>query len=239
MTARRVVVSVECMRNQLTRISKISGVCFAAFNLFKVALNPKNTPNALAVSDNLLKLGLFKSGVDYLRSNPLTAPLVDNPYTVSEFDLDRMIQLPTGSLGYELASVMKKDNLDPNYFRRSNPPVEGKVILDHIEQTHDIWHIVLGFDISEAGEVGILAFQFGQLRSPQAVAFMSGALMRCLLGNLTNLPPVMDAMTRGWELSKKWPPLFAVNWNEVMHEQVDTIRDQLARGLIPTSSLNH
>ncbi len=224
------------MQSSTNRITKIKSIFLVAYHLLKLARNPQNTAHALAVSDNLLKLGLFQAGVKHLRSNPLTAPLVDKPYTVAEFDLDRLIQLPKGSLGHELAAVMKAGNLDPNYFRRSNPPVEGKVILDHIEQTHDIWHIVLDFDISEAGEIGILAFQFGQLRSPQAVAFMGGAFLRCLIKDLSLLPPLLDAITRGWLLSKKWPPLFAVNWNEIMHLPVERIRQQLDQGLIPTST---
>lgn len=222
------------MVTQLSRIKKISLAVRAAYNLLRLAMKPQNTDYALAVSDRFLELGLFESGVKHLKSNPLTAPLVEQPLSISKFDLEQLIKLPQGSLGYELATVMKAGNLDPNYFRRKNPPVLGKVILDHIEQTHDIWHIVLDFDISEAGEIGILSFQFGQLRSPQAVAFISGAIMRCLFKDLSLLPPIMDAIVRGWLLSKKWPPLFAVPWDKIMHLHVEHIRRQLDQGIIPS-----
>lgn len=207
----------------------------AGLNILKLSLNPQNTDSALSVSDRFLELGLFNSGVEHLKNDPRTSEVFKSPYSMPPYDLDEMLKLPTDSLGNELAKTMKDGNFDPNYFRRKNPDVEGKVILDHIEQTHDIWHIVLGFDTSVPDEVGILAFEFGQLRAPQAAAFLAGAIVRCLFTDLRQLPPIMDAIAEGWQLSKTYPPLFAVNWSEIMHLPTESICNQLKQGKIPTA----
>ncbi len=219
--------------NLVTRLKRSKAHLSVFYNLIRLSVNPQNTDNALAVSDRLLELGYFENGVDYLLADGRTSGLVQNPYSIAKYDLDKMLKFPPKSLGYQLAATMKANNLDPNYFRRSNPDVKGKVILDHIEQTHDIWHIVLNFDTSEAGEVGVLSFEFCQLRAPQAVVFMGAAFFRCLYKDISALPGIMDAMVRGWDLGRKWPPFFSIDWNGIMHLPVESIRFDLDNGLIP------
>ncbi len=219
----------------LRRVRNLKAIASAGYNLLSLAIDPQSTRNALVVSDRLLELGLFKFSVEHLKSNPQTAEALERPLSMSEFDLDRFLNFPKDSLGYKFAATMTAHNLNPNFFRRNHPPAEGNVVLDHIEQTHDLWHIVLGFDTSEAGEVGILAFQFGQLRSPQAVAFIGGALLRCLVRDLSQVPPIMESIVRGWTLAQEWPPLFAVDWNGIMHLPVEHIRSQLDNGIVPSS----
>ncbi len=74
-------------------------------------------------------------------------------------NLDELIKLPKGTFGYEYASHMRKYQLQPleissdfKEYSKNNP-----FPLRYIA-THDIHHVLLGFDTSLAGEIGVLAF---------------------------------------------------------------------------------
>ena len=78
-------------------------------------------------------------------------------------DLDKLSQLPEGTLGYEYAQHMKKHNIHPLEISpdlieaaKANP------FALRFTATHDIFHILLGFDTTYAGEVGVLGFTIAQ-----------------------------------------------------------------------------
>ena len=81
----------------------------------------------------------------------------------SPVNLEQLSQLAEGTLGYEYARHMKKHNIHPLEISpdlieaaKANP-----FALRYIA-THDISHILLGFDTSYAGEIGVLGFAIGQ-----------------------------------------------------------------------------
>ena len=105
-----------------------------------------------------LKIELLRIG----GSSALLAKLGVTDYYPT-LDSEELGQLPEGTLGYEYARHMKKHNPHPL-----------EISLDLIEAaktnpfawryiaTHDIFHVLLGFDTSYAGEIGVLGFSIGQ-----------------------------------------------------------------------------
>lgn len=78
-------------------------------------------------------------------------------------DLDELAQLSEGTLGHEYARHMKQNNIHPLVISpdlieaaKANP------FALRFTATHDIFHILLGFDTSYAGEIGVLGFTIGQ-----------------------------------------------------------------------------
>lgn len=81
----------------------------------------------------------------------------------STLDLEELTQLPEGTLGYEYARHLKQHNIQPLEISpdlieaaKTNP-----FALRYIA-THDIFHVLLGFDTSYAGEIGVLGLTIGQ-----------------------------------------------------------------------------
>lgn len=80
-----------------------------------------------------------------------------------KIDLEELSQLPEGTLGYEYAQHMKKNNIQP---LQISPDLKEEADLDSFALrytvTHDIFHILLGFDTTYAGEMGVFGFTIGQ-----------------------------------------------------------------------------
>ena len=78
-------------------------------------------------------------------------------------DLEELAQLPEGTLGYEYAQHMKENNIQP---LEISPDLKEEAERDpfalRYTVTHDIFHILLGFDTTYAGEMGVFGFTAGQ-----------------------------------------------------------------------------
>ena len=106
-----------------------------------------------------LKIELLRIG----GSPNLLAKLQDVKDYYPTVDLDELAQLPEGTLGYEYAQHMKRNNIHPLVISpdlieaaKANP------FALRFTATHDIFHILLGFDTTYAGEIGVLGFTIGQ-----------------------------------------------------------------------------
>ena len=106
-----------------------------------------------------LKIELLRIG----GNDNILAQLEDVASYYPTIDLDELGQLTEGTLGYEYARHMKQHNLHP--LEISSDLIEAAkadpFALRFIA-THDIFHVLLGFDTSYAGEVGVLGFTIGQ-----------------------------------------------------------------------------
>lgn len=88
-------------------------------------------------------------------------------------DLDALSQLPGGTLGYAYAQHMQKNKIHPLVI---SPDLQEEAKQDpfalRYTATHDMFHILLGFDTSYAGEMGVLAFTVAQNYSKFLNAYM-------------------------------------------------------------------
>ncbi|WP_066423826.1 Coq4 family protein [Anabaena sp. 4-3] len=74
-------------------------------------------------------------------------------------DLEQLSQYPPGTFGREYANYMQANHLQPlNVSPELEDVARRNVFALRYVVTHDIFHILLGFDTSYAGEIGVLAF---------------------------------------------------------------------------------
>ncbi|MEM8781040.1 MAG: Coq4 family protein [Cyanobacteria bacterium P01_G01_bin.49] len=80
-----------------------------------------------------------------------------------KIDLEQLSQLPQGTLGYEYAQHMKKNKIQPLEISEDlRSEAERHPFALRYTITHDIFHILLGFDTSYVGEMGVFGFTVGQ-----------------------------------------------------------------------------
>ena len=106
-----------------------------------------------------LKIELLRIG----GNADLLAQLQDVADYYPTIDLEELSKLPEGTLGYEYAQHMNQNNIHPLVISpdlieaaKANP------FALRFTATHDIFHILLGFDTTYAGEVGVLGFTIAQ-----------------------------------------------------------------------------
>jgi ubiquinone biosynthesis protein COQ4 len=156
----------------------------------------------------------FDLAAQHLKRNPDCAALIRDRFIPPTHDLDKLLTYPQNSLGYIYAAAVKKAGFDPNLHADMTAESDAQYVELRLSQTHDIWHIVTGFDTSMIGEIGLQAFHLPQFPYPLATMLVANSLMSSTLLAPEELPQLLDAIAQGWQLGKTAKPLFAQKWEE-------------------------
>lgn len=106
-----------------------------------------------------LKINLFKAGVNPAIKDQLQELAGYYP----KIDPDQLSQLPPGTLGYEYAQHMRKNGIQPlNISPDLHEAADRNPFALRYVVTHDMFHVLLGFDTSYAGEIGVYSFVVAQ-----------------------------------------------------------------------------
>ncbi|MEZ4236198.1 MAG: Coq4 family protein [Myxococcota bacterium] len=144
-------------------------------------------------------------------------------------DLDRLRALPEGTFGRAYARFLDEAHLSP--FRLTEavaPDVRARNAYGiRYATTHDMFHVLLGFDTSWVGEMGVLAFAVGQdyaanLRLQALVAWVVYPLRSGL-----RLRALWSAWRRGLRLGRRAPFLLALRLEDRFADDLDALRAEL------------
>ncbi len=109
------------------------------------------------LADALVETPAFDLAARELQRHSACAQLICDRYIPPRHDLDRLLAYPPDSLGYIYAVTMKKSGFDPNLHLGMTAETDAKYVELRLSQTHDLWHIITGFDTSPIGEIGLQA----------------------------------------------------------------------------------
>jgi ubiquinone biosynthesis protein Coq4 len=161
--------------------------------------------------------------LDYLKRDPTTAAAIARREVMGPINLKELENLPEGSLGRVFADHCRTRGINPNLVYI--PPIDDEGwLLNHLFQTHDIWHVVTGWPNDEQGEVGLGGFYCGQMNSPAFYVFMFTLLMSKVVWQKEDPAPLFDAFVSGYRAGKKARPLFATSWKEMWQDPLEDVQ---------------
>lgn len=145
-----------------------------------------------------------------------------------EINLEQLSQLPEGTLGYEYAHHMKRCGIQPLEISEDLQEEANKnpFALRYIV-THDIFHILLGFDTSYPGEMGVFAFTVGQNYTKMLNIVYPLILLIFLIIKPTQINKILADNRRGKVLGKQAKCLLAYRFEENWARQISDIRSEL------------
>lgn len=148
----RTVPRLRLAFRALRRLMKDPNDTRQVFTL-SIAVSARNLPQMLAtfLSDD--------SGVELLTKRAS----IDSRHV----DYAALRALPDGTLGREYARFIDDNGLDPDLFQAPpGMPAGIAYIVQRMRQTHDLWHVVTGYDTDIPGELSLLAFTYAQTQAP-------------------------------------------------------------------------
>lgn len=161
------------MKNEdATELSAVERWRRAFSALAAVLADPEKTDQVLVFS-TYANAGTMKDRIHRFLDDPRGRRLFEEHRTIDtrSVDLEALGRLPEGTLGRAYADFLKMRGLSPDVFE--SPPdnvrdPEMAYVIMRLRQTHDLWHVVTGYDTDPASEVALQAFTFGQLRAPSS-----------------------------------------------------------------------
>jgi len=142
-------------------------------------------------------------------------------------DVARLRKLPKKTLGGAYAEF-----LDEHRIRPLEPARKGSAYALRFTATHDLHHVVTGFDTTLAGEIGVLAFNVGQGTAPAGMRLLAFAKTLYSIVTPWNARRIFRNARVGLELGRAAKKVLSApleTWLE------DSLRDVRARLEIPTS----
>lgn len=132
--------------------------------------------------------------------------------------------LPPNTLGGAYARFLEREGLDPDVFRPTPElPPTAQYVSQRLRQTHDLWHVLTGYDTSVSGELALQAFYYGQTHLPApALIAIFGALR---FGSWRE--PMLQRLVEGYRRGKAAEFLPPISWEDHWEEDLDEVRNLL------------
>ncbi len=159
----------------------------------------------------------------HLRRDPRTAPVLEARKPFGPIRLDALAALPEGSLGRVFAEHCRERGIDPNLIQVP-PTDEIGWMLNHMYQSHDVWHVVTGWGNDLAGEVGLGGFYAAQFGNPSFFGYMLALILLNVVVRRADLGEVFEAWSAGYRSGKRSQPLFGADWDRLWEVPLDELR---------------
>ncbi len=178
----------------------------------KVVKNPDRLDEVIVLADELATPEDLGQMVAAFERDPRGASALQCRPRLGRVELDQLAALPVGSLGRAFAEHCRAAGIDPADLPSREAHDPGSFVLAHLYESHDVWHVVTGFQTDVAGELGLLAFYMGQFPGHLSPLLLAAGLLNTALFSFDDRDRRMSAMVRGWLLGQRSAKLFGVDW---------------------------
>ena len=183
------------------------------------------------ITDMLRDSPQMEQCLKWMKEDLATAKMIEQRYMGVDYDLEAMLQMPQGSLGWTYAQVMTEINYDPKFYRLREIESDKDYVINRIRKTHDLHHILTGFSMDDYGEAGVLAVTVAQTVYP---AWMIIDILAMLLDFFAgenergiDVEYDFDVISAGINMGRAAKPLFPVQWEEYFELSLERLRADL------------
>ena len=156
------------------------------------------------------------AGAAALRERPRLGPV----------DLERLRQLPAGTLGHAYVQFLDRNGITPESLPAIADASDMDYVLAHFYETHDLWHVLTGFEADPAGELGVQAFLLAQFRAFLPFFVISAVLVNTALYAYSDKARRLDAIARGWMLGRSATSIVGVDWGKYFEAPLADVQRQ-------------
>ena len=165
--------------------------------------------------------------LEHMRAQPRGAlALIQRP-RLGRVDLAELGALPEGSLGRAFSEHMVSRGLDPAALPVLEGQSEDEYVLAHLYESHDVWHVVSGFDTDVKGELGLQAFNLAQFPGYVALLILSAGLLNTLIFAKDEADARMEEIARGWWLGRRVKSFLGAPWADWWARPLAEVRADL------------
>ena len=198
--------------------------------LVSLLRNPDDLPQVFEIIESLSQ-PTYRRTWRRLRTTPAGLRLLGARSCLSELlaDRARLATLPDGSLGRAYLAFMEREGISAEGIVRASEAggakargtTEREYVPERLRDSHDLWHVVTGYEGDLVGELCLLAFTFAQLRNPALLLIVGGGASKGFLRGKYRL--AWHAFDRGRRAA--WLP--EVAWEAWLAEPLEAVRARL------------
>ena len=143
--------------------------------------------------------------------------------------LDQLAAEPHGSLARQFHDLIVDNTFDLEVLDRdelglSALPKPLDYLNTRILQSHDLWHIVAGYETTALHEIAISAFQMAQFGHNYSAQFLAVTFGVAAVSPAYGLPVLADTVFSAWRHGRETPPMMLIDWENEWNRSTDDIR---------------
>ena len=219
-------MSLEFLKLHKNRHSHSSYLTFLKGSL-GMMLNPEGTQSVFDMEDGLMKSKSTKELLRFTIKDPAVRELIRERYLQPVPDTEALSKLPKDTLGYRYFYHLDSQGFDPDYYRKIEVQNDIDYVMMRIRQTHDVWHVVTGFDTHPLGEIAIKAVELAQTHRPMAAAICAGGVFRYMLKQPDEFGDCLDSIVAGYQMGLQSKSLLSMKWEDLWDRKLDDLRERL------------
>ncbi|MBX3156140.1 MAG: hypothetical protein KF773_09085 [Deltaproteobacteria bacterium] len=181
--------------------------------LATVLRDPDQTDQVLAFS-MYANAGSLPDRIHRFYADPAALRLYEERRSIDtrSVDLAALGALPEGTLGRAYADFLRERGLSPDVFEAPKELRDPHMtyVLQRLRQTHDLWHVVTGYETDAPSEIALQAFTYGQLRAPSALVLALGGTLR----SVRHKPTLAFHALRGFLVGARAKQLATFPWED-------------------------
>lgn len=184
----------------------------------------------LEINDALMKLRSPADSdavVEEFRRSPRGAEALRERYRLGPVDLRALAATPAETLGGAYARFMLERSLKPEDLPELQACSEVEYLVAHMYETHDLWHVVTGFDTDLPGEIALQAFYLAQQRSYLPFFALAAVFLNTAVYAYEEKSRRLDALAEGWQLGKRAESLVGIDWRQQLGRSLKDVRRDL------------
>lgn len=204
----------------------------------------EDVTQAFAVSHRLRESRPMQRTLQKLRSDPQAEALIRSRAPMPSLPLDQLLILPGGSLGHTFGRLIQALGYDPDfhpgpeYF--NNLESDADYVNYRTFATHDLHHVLTGFNFDSSGELGVLGVSMGQYCAPGFTFIGLASLIASWLSSevpysmadndrdrIMNPRYKFSLIQQGLEIGEAARPLFALDWPTLLDRDLEELRNML------------
>lgn len=135
--------------------------------------------------------------------------------------------LPLGTFGRDVADFYDRNGLTPSAIPTLEATDAASYVQAHLYETHDLWHVALGFGSTVADEMGLQAVYAAQLPGRLAQLLVAGGLLQSVFFVPGDFTARLASVSRGYSLGTKGKPLFGAPWDEMWELTTAQVRERI------------
>lgn len=153
-----------------------------------------------------------------------------------KLDVHALATYPAGCVGHALYRLIADNGFDLEVLDRDalglrHLPKPLDYLNVRILQTHDLWHILAGYETTALHEIAISAFQMAQFGHSYSAMFLSVVAAIGHQGERAGLPVLYETVFRAYAHGRETPPLMGIDWERNWRTSIPDLR--AAHGVSP------
>jgi ubiquinone biosynthesis protein COQ4 len=176
--------------------------------------------------------------VEAIESHPEQGPLAAQGWYAEPVSLVALEGYAPGTLGHTYLRFMRDNNLVERLalgYRELHEEFRASGKLDNIPavmeykvlrgyQTHDLHHVLTGYEATPFGELALQSFQLAQMDFPYSAMTIATIMGHMTLVDPYLIKPAMDAITDGWAYGRASRSIQFVAFENMLDRPLDEVR---------------